>query len=314
MRALLDPNSHLFALARRGERSTPVLLAIALFFVFILIGGIPGTVFYVILLLASPVDAPADPPPLLAAVQLAGILALSFAGVILLGWAWVALYERRPFRTIGLEPPGAVWKFLRGMAIGLGLFTLVVSLMLLPGYVTWDTADPPRPGLAALGGVLIVLLGWLVQGAAEEVLARGWLMPVVGARYGPWLGVLLSAAVFALAHSLNSDFSPLAAANICLVGLLFACYALWEGGIWGVCGLHVAWNWAQGNLFGFQVSGLGVSAGALLDLRQTGPGLITGDAFGPEGGLAATAVILSALTWFGRALWRRPPRPRSEIA
>jgi hypothetical protein len=132
---------------------------------------------------------------------------------------------------------------------------------------------------------------------------------VVGARYRPWLGVLLSSALFSVLHFLNPNLNPIAALNIALIGVVFALYALWEGGIWGACGMHAAWNWAQGNLFGFEVSGNRISTATLLNLQETGPGLFTGDAFGPEAGLAATLVTLAAAAAFalvlGRTAWKK---------
>jgi hypothetical protein len=106
------------------------------------------------------------------------------------------------------------------------------------------------------------------------------------------LGVLLSSLIFAALHLLNPNLSWVAVLNLVLVGIFLALWALWEGGIWGVCGFHISWNWAQGNLFGFEVSGQSVQGGILFNLMETGPGIITGDAFGPEAGLAVTAVLI----------------------
>ena len=57
-------------------------------------------------------------------------------------------------------------------------------------------------------------------------------------------------------------------------------------------GIHAAWNWAQANLFGFEVSGLPPAGGMLFDLMEVGPDVVTGGPFGPEGGLAVTIVLI----------------------
>jgi hypothetical protein len=132
-------------------------------------------------------------------------------------------------------------------------------------------------------------------------------MPVVGARYRPWLGIILSATLFALWHSLNPNLNPIAMVNLFLFGLFAAFYALREGGLWGVFGIHAAWNWAQGNLFGLQVSGLQIAGGTLFNLVETGPDAITGGPFGPEGGLAVTVVLLAScglVWWWGKQGFR----------
>jgi membrane protease YdiL (CAAX protease family) len=143
-----------------------------------------------------------------------------------------------------------------------------------------------------LAGVLLVFLGWIVQGSAEEALARGWLLPVIGARYKPLAGIIISSIIFAIYHSLNPNVNPIAFLNLFLFGAFTALYALYEGGLWGVFGIHAAWNWAQGNLFGFEVSGLPPAGGMLFNLMEAGPDVVTGGPFGPEGGLAVTIILI----------------------
>jgi hypothetical protein len=128
-------------------------------------------------------------------------------------------------------------------------------------------------------------------------------MPVIGARYRPIWGILSSSLVFAVLHSLNPNLNPIAILNLFLFGLFTALYALYEGGLWGVFSLHTVWNWAQGNLFGFEVSGLARPVGTLFDLMEVGPDAITGGPFGPEGGLAVTVVLVvgcGVVWWLGR--------------
>jgi membrane protease YdiL (CAAX protease family) len=187
--------------------------------------------------------------------------------------------------------------------VGLAMFVASIALSALLGYIAFEQGNPQPQGLAALGAVLVVFLGWLVQGAAEEAVARGWLMPVIGARYRPLWGILSSSIVFAALHSLNPNLNPIGILNLFLFGIFTALYALYEGGLWGVFSLHTVWNWAQGNLFGFEVSGQGSQVGTLFDLMEVGPDAITGGPFGPEGGLAVTVVLLvgcGVVWWLGR--------------
>jgi len=73
-----------------------------------------------------------------------------------------------------------------------------------------------------------------------------------------------------------------------------ALYALAEGGLWGIGAWHAVWNWAQGDLLGFAVSG-STHSGLFVSIRATGPAIVTGGPFGLEGGMAATAVFLIAI-------------------
>lgn len=291
MSHLISPDNQMFVLARRGRRLTQVVLACVLAVLFAFVAPLPTSVLAFFLLPQSGADA----SPLAAASQLVIALIIQFVPIVLALWAWVRFYEHRPFWTLGLEQKGAVRKYMRGLLVGLILFALAVGITTLLGEMAYESGDPQQQGLNALGGVLLVYLGWTVQGPTEELLCRGWLMPTVGARYRPWLGVVVSAAVFTLLHALNPNLSLLALVNLCLFGLFAALYALWEGSLWGVAALHAAWNWAQGNLFGLEVSGQPVTGGILLNLRETGSDLITGGPFGPEAGLAVTTVLIGGI-------------------
>jgi len=210
-------------------------------------------------------------------------------------WGWLTWYEKRPFWTIGLERRGAGLKYLRGLWIGLIMFAVSVGISAALGFVAFEENSGGQPqGLAAVGGVLLVFLGWTIQGPEEEALARGWLLPIIGARYKPLAGIIISAVVFAIYHSLNPNVNPIAFLNLFLFGVFTAFYALVEGGLWGIFGIHAAWNWAQGNLFGFEVSGMPPVGGMLFNLMEVGPDVVTGGPFGPEGGLAVSIILIAS--------------------
>jgi hypothetical protein len=136
-----------------------------------------------------------------------------------------------------------------------------------------------------------LLVGWIVQGAAEETLTRGFLLPIFGVRLGPAWGILISSLLFAALHLLNDNLGWIALLNLFLFGVFASLYAIREGGLWGVFAIHSIWNWAQGNIFGLEVSGEDFGATTIFNLKETGPDLITGGLFGPEGGLIVTIVL-----------------------
>jgi uncharacterized protein len=118
---------------------------------------------------------------------------------------WTRYFEKRALWTVGYSPSSALTKYVRGLLLGLLMFTTPVLLMAALGYVEFETGPAELQGVAAIGGVLIVLIGWLIQGAAEEALTRGWLMQTIGARYRPWIAVLVSSLVFVLLHGANPN-------------------------------------------------------------------------------------------------------------
>ncbi|MCB9079946.1 MAG: CPBP family intramembrane metalloprotease [Anaerolineaceae bacterium] len=315
---LLAPHNRLFTLAQSGKRLPHLIVAIILSVLFIvaaqLIGGPIAVILVLLTSLATGQFTPTelqqglssgDPAVIMGylfpntGLEQAIFLICFFGPVFLILWAWLALFEKRPLWTIGLERPAAWQKYLRGALVGLVMFMAAVGISAAAGYIAVEPGGSSPTGIWALGGVIIVLAGWMVQGAAEEALTRGWLLPVIGARYRPWLGILASALLFALLHSLNPNLSPIAMLNLALFGLFTALYALAEQSLWGVFSIHSVWNWAQGNLFGFEVSGQPAPGGTLFNLMEIGPDWLTGGPFGPEGGLAVTVVLVigCAVVW-----------------
>jgi len=303
MNPILAKNNRLFELARSGKRQPHLVVVVVLSFIFVLaaqiLGGIPAVVLVVALsMVGQPGPALDDMGQVIqaampdTALDQTIFLVLAFSPIFLFLWGWLALVEKRGLRSIGLEWTQALKKYGRGALIGLMMFVAAIGLAALPGYIVVDRVSVQTQGVMALGGVLLVMFGWVVQGAAEEAIARGWVLPTIGGRYHPLAGILISSVIFTAFHSFNPNLSPIAILNLFLFGLFTALYALTEGGLWGVFSLHSVWNWAQGNLFGFEVSGMASPGGTLFNLRETGPDVITGGSFGPEGGLTVTAVLV----------------------
>jgi hypothetical protein len=307
MNRLLAPNNHLLTLAHSGQRLPHWLLAILLSFAFALgaqiCGGVPAVLLVLALSyfggemgLAGETETTQEVMERLAlpntALEQLIYLVLAFAPIFFFLWLWLRLFEKRPLWSIGLEAKHAAPNYLRGLLIGLLMFTASVGVAAALGYMALEQGPSQGQGLPALGGVLLLFLGWTVQGPAEEALTRGWLLPVLGARYTPLLGVLLSSVAFAAYHLPNPNLSLIAILNLFLFGVFAALFALYEGGLWGVFSIHAIWNWAQGNLFGLAVSGNPQVGGTIFNLQEVGPDFITGGPFGPEGGLAVTAVLL----------------------
>jgi membrane protease YdiL (CAAX protease family) len=215
---------------------------------------------------------------------------------------FVALYalfcrfiERRP--VIELALPGAVIELGAGLATGLVLFSAVVAVIAaLGGYSVVGTHG---------WGVLIPVLGIsIASGFSEEIVFRGWFFRLVERSLGTWIALALSAALFGALHLGNPNASLLAGAAIALeAGIMLAAIYLITRRLWAAIGVHAAWNFAQGGIYGIPVSG-GAMDGVLVP-RISGPDLLTGGAFGAEASLPAIIVA----TAFGIVMlviaWRR---------
>ena len=300
--------SRLFELARQGKRLTHIAAVIPLSFLFALVSQLG--VIPLVIIMGSIYGITEDgismqgTPALEAGFWMSLQLIFSFVLVYAILWAWLKFFEKRQFWTLGYEVKNALMQYGRGFLFGALMFGGAVGILAIFGSVAFEQGDPTQQGIAALGGVVLVLIGWVVQGGAEEALIRGWALPVIGARYKPWIGLLVSSLIFAGLHGLNPGLSVFALINLALFGVFAGLYAMREGSLWGISALHSVWNWVQGNFFGFEVSGTNAGGGTLFNLMETGEDWLTGGTFGPEGGAAVTIVLLIALAvtlfWKGK--------------
>lgn len=233
-------------------------------------------------------------------------LILFFTPFFIAVWLWVRFFERRTLVTNGLLSTQPLAEYLGGLVSGFIMLTAIVLIMTLLGQITIEN---PFNKLA-IGAAIMVGIGWIVQGAAEEFFTRGFITQIVGRRYGIVAGIMVSAIIFTILHGSNNNVTILALTNLMLVSVFLSIYSLQEGALWGVFAWHSVWNWAQGNLFGFEVSGNDLTqASIVLDLAEDGPDWLTGGAFGLEGGIIATVVLVAGIGWL---LIRRPKSIRSR--
>ena len=284
MTSILNPDNRLFTLARLGRRPPSALAAIAVVFIMLALVLIPGQMLarFVVLLFPSGIQSVTDPIS-----EIIGFLSI-YLGL----WVCLRFWSKRPFWSLGFEQQCVLQRVLRGGFIAGLMVVAMVALAMIPG-ASVAPGELRTKGLAAVGSGLLTLLATSVQSSAEEALFRGWLLSVIGSRYGPWIGVMVSSLVFAMAHALNGP-TLLGWLNLFLFGIFAAFYALSEGGLWGICVWHAVWNWAMGDLLGFATDGV-PHTGLLISIRATGPDIVTGGAFGLEGGVAVTAVFLIAI-------------------
>lgn len=223
------------------------------------------------------------------------ITLFSFAFISLLVFFRVKVIEKRSLSSIGFNKNNWLKKYSLGFLIGLVMMSIIVLILLLFGYITVEK-NPIQPvGVSAISSVLVILFGWIIQGATEEIVTRGWLLNVLSSKYNIGFGLLISSTLFGLMHLTNPNVNYIAVINIILVGLFYGLYVIKTNDLWSVCGMHSAWNFAQGNIFGFEVSGLDISVGTLIDLNLVENDFITGGVFGPEASIVATFVLLLSI-------------------
>lgn len=197
--------------------------------------------------------------------------------------------EKRNLRSIGLIKKGAFKEYIIGLIVGLTMFSAVVLILVLSGQLSFISIT-----LSSIPIIIIFFLGFIIQGASEEFLCRGFLLNSIAAKNGIILGIILNSCLFGFLHIFNAGFSLLPLINIILVGVFFSVYAYRADNIIGVCAIHSMWNFAQGNIYGIPVSGMNMGA-SILQIKNFNNSLLSGGTFGAEGGLACTIVLIISI-------------------
>lgn len=205
----------------------------------------------------------------------------------------VARLERR--RVDELRPASAAAEAGRGLGIGVVLMSATIGIIaLLGGYAVtgWGSLGA---GIAAVGAAAAVA-------ASEELLFRGVVFHLAEERLGTWGALALSAVVFAAVHLVNPDATVWGALALSIeAGAMLAAAYVATRSLWLPIGIHLAWNWAEGALFGTTVSGSTSTAptGLLTSVMHGSPAL-TGGAFGPEASVPAILICLIPTVYFLR--------------
>ncbi len=211
--------------------------------------------------------------------------------------------DRRSIASMGLRLDRRVWKdFLAGIGITFIMMALVFAAMSAAGWLTfkgfaWE-AEPINQVLGGTFGFLgiFILVGW-----NEELLSRGYHLQTLASGTNLFWGVLLSSAAFGALHFGNPNATWVSAAGIFFAGLFLAYGYLRTGQLWLSIGLHIGWNFFEGVVFGFPVSGLDIYP--LTRIQVQGPEMWTGGAFGPEAGLVILPALLigaGLIFWYTR--------------
>lgn len=250
-------------------------------YVYLIIGQLIGRVFINIItknIILSPV------------FKLLCKLIFEFIFCSLIIFIRVKLKDKRTLSSFGFQREGAVRNYVFGFLIGAFLMSIITIMLVFTGNAVLNNKSTQTLGINAIVNTLIIAPGWMIQSATEEILTRGWMMNTIKERYNVIWGVIGSSLFFALLHLGNPNVSFISIINLILVGILFSLYVIKSKNLWGVCGMHAAWNLFQGNIFGFKVSGVNTQIGSIVELNTVGANWISGGAFGPEGGILCTVV------------------------
>jgi membrane protease YdiL (CAAX protease family) len=246
-------------------------------------------------------------------VQFNGSPLIALITIVFSTWIAGKLLDRRKFSDFGFHFSGHWWvDFAFGLALGAILLSIIFLVELAFGWITvTGFLHSSNSTMPFITGLLETIVLFLCVGIYEELFSRGYLLrnlaegfnfSFLKSRFALLIALLISSGVFGVLHAANPNASLISTLNLIVAGVFLAFGYILTGELAIPIGLHITWNFFEGNVFGFPVSGT-TPLITFINIDQKGPTLLTGGAFGPEAGIIGLlATILGCVLI---ALWVR---------
>ena len=213
---------------------------------------------------------------------------IDMIAALLATWLVLRNMENKPWRDVGLHAEAASpQKIGLGFLIGSGAITLAIVILIAPGWLHRE-----GPTASSWGGPLLRMVLLLLPAAFyEELIARGYVFTVIRDGLGTLWAVVITSAVFGLAHMQNPGATPQSVAIVALAGVFLAAVRIGTDSLYAATAAHFAWNFVMAALFHTPVSGFAFEYPGYRYV-DAGPDWATGGGWGPESGVPAAVMMV----------------------
>ena len=208
-------------------------------------------------------------------------------------WFVLRFIDGKSFSYLGFSLKGRKDDLILGLIVALSIIGLCFLILIVSGSVDIYSVDFEIPSL------ILSFIVFIMVAFAEEVMCRGYILGrMLDTKLNPFLSLLISAVIFAAMHAINPNFGLVPFINLILAGMLLGISYIYTRNLWFPISLHLFWNWFQGPIFGFEVSGQELFP-SLFGLDRTENNLFNGGSFGLEGSLLCSAFMIGFTVLLG---------------
>lgn len=223
---------------------------------------------------------------------------LATAGYITLRWV-----DKRPYDLLGLNfSRSTIKEFMSGCAIGASTLIIVVFVLFVLGFlkISWHGINT-----VILKSIFIYGLVFIGGASIEELANRGYIFQALSEGTRPWIALFSTSFIFSAFHLFNSHMTAASMLFLFIHGILYATAYLKTRSLWTAIGVHWAWNWMQGPIFGVPVSGSDISK-SLFTAQPHGLKIFSGGQFGIEGSILTSLISIVIIVFVWRTKWLAP--------
>lgn len=212
---------------------------------------------------------------------------IQMLSTLLTTWIFCKYIEKISLKMVGLTWKHKLKDFISGGILGIVLISLGSGILISLGLISIQSFT--------FNALLLLksLILFMAVAVNEEVMARGNILRTLMESMGKYWALLVSAVIFSLLHGLNPGITFIGFTNIFLAGILLGIYYIHTKNLWFPIGLHLTWNYFQGPVWGYSVSGEEIRG--LVTQKLLGIDLLTGGKFGFEASLICTIIMVVAI-------------------
>jgi hypothetical protein len=194
--------------------------------------------------------------------------------------------DLRSISSMGFQTKGRSKDLLWGLVTATGIMILGTSILLISKNISIT-------GIHFNGNDFFYgFLLFIVVALFEEILCRGYVLNNLMDSMNPYWSLIISSAIFTLGHIFNDNLSWFGITNLFIAGILLGSTYIYTRNLWFPISLHLFWNFIQGCVFDYNVSGLNVNSVFKFDMLIKNS--FNGGDFGFEGSWLCT--LLSSIT------------------
>lgn len=216
-------------------------------------------------------------------------------GIVLLYWK---IFQKKTLSEMGITKNFG--NYFIGAMIGIILDVTSVAAIMLTGMIKYNGV------FKSIDFVMILLMlgGFIIQGAMEEFLCRGIVLCSLKNKTSIPVAIGVSTALFIIPHlSTLSEGKPVyvivGILDLILISVIFSLLTLRFNSIWAACGLHTIWNFILFNILGLNLSGKDETTAAIFDIQSVGQNILNGGDYGIEASIVTAAVLAFAAIMIG---------------
>ena len=212
-----------------------------------------------------------------------------FIGALFAIFIFRKFVDRRSFISLGFELSHHKADAMKGLVWGAALISVGFLALYIFDFISIIETD--------FGAIqwLSYLAFFAVVAFNEEILVRGYILTNLMASMNKYWALIVSALLFSVMHLANDNTSLISTVNLFLAGIMLGMYTIHKRNLWFPIAMHFTWNFFQGPLLGFEVSGTKMDS--VISQQVSGNALITGGEFGFEGSLLLTVMMIASTAY-----------------